>query len=240
MKTCAVIVTYGNIFHLLKEVIKGCLEEKVDKIIVVDNNSFPESRESIKKLEKEIPNMEVVYLDENKGSAGGYKIGLEKAYNDKECEFIWLLDDDNKPEKGSLKILKDFWKKLDVKDKEKNVALLSYRPQFPFYKETALKNDEKIILGRINSFIGFHILDLPNITARFLKRFLLRKNEEIDNKDWGIVPVTPYGGLFFHRKLIDNIGYPMEEFFLYQDDFEYTYRITKKGRKNLPTIKYYS
>lgn len=91
----------------------------IDKIIVVDNNSFPESRESIKKLEKEIPNMEVVYLDENKGSAGGYKIGLEKAYNDKECEFIWLLDDDNKPEKGSLKILKDFWKKLDVKDKEK-------------------------------------------------------------------------------------------------------------------------
>jgi len=176
MKTCAVIVTYGNRFHLLKNVIEGCLEEKVDKIIVVDNNSLPESRENIEKLEEDIPNLEVVYLDENKGSAGGYKIGLQKAYRDKECEFIWLLDDDNKPEKGSLKILKNFWKKLNVKEKEKNVALLSNRPMLSFYKETALKNDERIILGRINSFIGFHILDLPYIVVRFLKRVLLREN----------------------------------------------------------------
>ncbi|MBW9219941.1 glycosyltransferase [Methanothermococcus sp. SCGC AD-155-N22] len=233
MKTCAVIVTYGNRFHLLKKVIEGCLEENVDKLIVVDNNSLPESRENIKKLEKEIPNLEVIYLDENKGSAGGYKIGLQKAYNDEECEFIWLLDDDNKPEKGSLKILKDFWKKLNVKEKEKNVALLSYRPLFPFYKETAIKNDERIILGRINSFIGFHVLDLPYIVVRFLKRVLLKENIDkyISDKNWGIVPVAPYGGLFFHKKLIDIIGYPMEELFLYQDDFEYTYRITEKGGK---------
>lgn len=233
MKTYAVIVTYGNRFHLLKKVIEGCLEENVDKIIVVDNNTFPESRENIKKLEKEIPNLEVIYLDENKGSAGGYKIGLQKAYNDEECEFIWLLDDDNKPEKGSLKILKDFWKKLNVKEKEKNVALLSNRPSRSFYKETAIKNDERIILGRINSFIGFHVLDLPYIVVRFLKRVLLRENIDkyISDKNWGIVPVAPYGGLFFHKKLIDVIGYPMEEFFLYQDDFEYTYRITKKGGK---------
>jgi len=233
MKTCVVIVTYGNRFHLLKKVIERCVEEKVDKIIVVDNNSPPESRENIKKLEKNIPNLEVIYLDENKGSAGGYKIGLQKAYDDEECEFIWLLDDDNKPEKGSLKILKDFWKELKVKEKEKNVALLSYRPQFSYYKETVLKNDERILIGRINSFFGFHILDLPYIIIRFLKRVLYRENinKYPNEKDWGVVPVAPYGGLFFHKKLIDIIGYPMEEFFLYYDDFEYTYRITKKGGK---------
>ena len=233
MKTCIVIVTYGNRFHLLKEVIEGCLEEKVNKIIVVDNNSLPESRENIKKLEKEIPNLEVIYLDENKGSAGGYKIGLQKACSDEECEFIWLLDDDNKPEKNSLKTLKDFWKELNVKEKEKNVALLSYRPLFPFYKESALKNDEKIMLGRVNSFIGFHILDLPYIVIRFLKRVLFKEkvNKCINDKEWGIVPVAPYGGLFFHKKLLYNIGYPMEDLFLYQDDFEYTYRITKKCGK---------
>ena len=47
--------------------------------------------------------LKVIYLDENTGSAGGYKLGLEEAYKCNECEFIWLLDDDNKPQKDSLK-----------------------------------------------------------------------------------------------------------------------------------------
>lgn len=43
MKVYAVTVTYGNRFHLLKQVIDSALREGVSKIIVVDNNSEPES-----------------------------------------------------------------------------------------------------------------------------------------------------------------------------------------------------
>jgi len=60
-------------------------------------------------------------------SAGGFKKGLELAYSDPECEFIWLLYDDNKPMDGSLKTLLDFWYSLEIKNKEEKVALLSYR-----------------------------------------------------------------------------------------------------------------
>lgn len=45
MITFAVTVTYGNRFHLLKQVIDGALREGVSKVIVVDNNSVPQSRE---------------------------------------------------------------------------------------------------------------------------------------------------------------------------------------------------
>lgn len=43
------------------------------------------------------------------------------------------------------------------------------------------------------------------------------------------MPYAPYGGMFFHRRMIDLIGYPQENFFVYADDSEYTHRITKKG-----------
>ena len=41
----------------------------------------------------------------------------------------------------------------------------------------------------------------------------------------------PYGGLFFHRSIIDIIGLPDTNYFLYGDDFDFSYRITKKGGK---------
>jgi hypothetical protein len=37
--------------------------------------------------------------------------------------------------------------------------------------------------------------------------------------------------LFIHKNLIDNIGFPNEKFYLYGDDTEWTYRITKGGGK---------
>jgi GT2 family glycosyltransferase len=45
----------------------------------------------------------------------------------------------------------------------------------------------------------------------------------------GKVSVAPYGGMFFHKNLIDSIGYPNEEFYLYADDHEWSYRITKNS-----------
>jgi len=95
--TFAVTVTYGNRFHLLKQVIDSALAEGVAKVIVVDNNSVPQSREQLKAYEHELGSdkIKVLYLDDNYGSAGGYKRGLEEAYEDPSCEFIWLLDDDN-------------------------------------------------------------------------------------------------------------------------------------------------
>ena len=102
MSVFVVTVTYGNRFHLLKQVIDAALSEGVSKVIVVDNNSDPESREKLREYEQKLGNekIKVLYLDDNYGSAGGFKRGLGKAYNDPNCEFIWLLDEDNTPNIG--------------------------------------------------------------------------------------------------------------------------------------------
>ena len=232
MKVCSVIVTYGDRFHLLKQVIDACLKEGIDKIIVVDNASVENSRKQLKKYEKEIDKLKVIYLDKNTGSAGGYKRGLQEAYKCEECEYIWLLDDDNMPQKDSLEILKEFWNSYDMKDKEDNLCLLSFRPDRVAYKEAIMTNNPNLVLGRKNSFLGFHILDLPKKIVRVLKRKLnIQTFKENPKIRYGQVAVAPYGGMFFHKNLIDKIGYPKEEFFVYADDHEWSYRITKNSGK---------
>ncbi|MFN3844087.1 MAG: glycosyltransferase [Rehaibacterium terrae] len=232
MRVCVVTVTYGNRFHLLKQVIDSALQEGVSKVIVVDNNSEPESREKLKAYERELgeSKLKVIYLDENYGSAGGYKRGLEEAYNDPDCEFIWLLDDDNKPLEGSLKELLNFWNSLEVADKEQKVALLSYRFNqmwFHVLNYRIKKNRQPVELLK-NSFCGFHITDLPTKISFWFTFSYKSKN---DNKTNYIltIPFGPYGGLFLNKKLIDRIGFPNENFYLYADDTEWTYRITKLG-----------
>jgi cellulose synthase/poly-beta-1,6-N-acetylglucosamine synthase-like glycosyltransferase len=50
-KYCAIIVTYGNGFHLLKKVIDSCLKNNFDKIIIVDNNIMtPEKRTNFQEI----------------------------------------------------------------------------------------------------------------------------------------------------------------------------------------------
>lgn len=233
MKVCAVIVTYGNRFKFLKQVIDACFKEGIDKVIVIDNASVENSRKQLREYEKKNKDrLKVIYLDENTGSARGYKRGLEEAYKCEDCEFIWLLDDDNEPQKASLKLLKKFWNNLNEESKEKKIALLSYRPSRDIYKEAVVSNNSYLVLGKFDSFMGFHIVDFPKKVLKVLKRKLgihnFKKNRSTEN---GKVAVAPYGGIFFHKSLLSKIGYPREEFFLYTDDHEWTYRITKGGGK---------
>ncbi len=222
----AVIVTYSNRFYLLDQVIKSCYAEGVDKIIVVDNNSDESSQKELRNLENNLKNgLKVIYLNKNSGSSGGYKRGLEEAYKDNNCSYIWLLDDDNKPQKGSLKRLKEYWKSLNKKEQNKKISLLSYRQDRKAYKEAIVIGDPDFVLGKQNSFLGFHIYS-------FLRKIVLRKPRPQalqENINSGLVSVAPYGGMFFHKNIINTIGYPKEDFFVYADDHDWSYRIVNNG-----------
>ena len=220
MYTTAIIVTYGDRFRLLEEVIHSCLKENVSKIIVIDNDSHKKSKiklQEFSKLNKD--KIKIIWNDSNLGSAKAFKQGLKEVNNRQESEYIWLLDDDNRPKEKSLKILKDYWaiKPLDVH------ALLSYRPDRNQYKQAIIVKDPKLVLGWENSFNGFHIFE------KFSNLF----NERIENININIgeIAYAPYGGMFFHVSILEEIGYPDEDFFLYSDDHDWTYRITKANKK---------
>ena len=228
-----VTVTYGNRFNLLKQVIDSALSEGVKKVIVIDNNSVFESRENLKKYENRLGNnkLKVIYLDDNYGSAAGFKRGIIEAYNDPECDFIWLLDDDNKPLKDSLINLLKFWDTVNIENKNYNIALLSYRfKKSRHVKDAALLKKPELVLGLKNSFNGFHIKELHIKIVRYFKRliygkFNYKKQENICS--FGVIPVAPYGGLFINKNIITHIGLPNEDYFVYADDHDWTYRITK-------------
>ena len=234
MKVCAVLVTYGDRYHLLKPGIVVLLKQQISHIIVVDNHSLPRSHEHLKMLEKALNGkLEVIHLAENTGSAGGYSSGLRYASANEECEFILLLDDDIRPREGALKALLDFWQNIEVEDKGQRIALLSFREDREIYKEVILKNKPDLVMGRKNSFLGFHVIGIPKeLLRRFKHRYLRETNEmALLKKMSGQVSTAPYGGMFFHKMLLDEIGYPNRDFYLYSDDWEFSYRITQKGGK---------
>jgi GT2 family glycosyltransferase len=218
---------------LLNQVIDRLHQVNVSRIIVVDNNSENDSRQKLRAKEYDLKGtLTVITLPENTGSAGGYKAGLEFVHSNNGCDYIWLLDDDNVPHTDALKVIVDYWNTSGVFQKEKHLCLFSYREHGPAYKELARRDSSSIdpIIGGRNSILGFTIMR-PFSTRKnsALYREEFKERDIIMPKNHGRIPVAPYGGMFFHRALLDVIGYPDEKLFLYGDDYEYSYRIVRYG-----------
>ena len=228
MNVCCVLVTYGERFHFLEDVVHTLLKQEVNRILIVDNGSAANSRDGLERLRGLFPDkIRTVRLPENTGSAMGYKTGLEEAYRCADCEFIWLLDDDNKPRNNALEVLVENWKGLCGGSKDKDIALLSLRKDRSPFADIAMGAPVRKCFRRRRSFLGFHFLDLPSIALRrALHRGMTGSGKRAGK---AVIPFAPYGGLFFHKSLLDRIGYPNEDFFLYHDDSEFTYRITALG-----------
>ena len=220
MKITVVIVTYSERFSFLKEVLDSCLSLDINKIVIVDNNSCIDSKKKLKGYISKFNNkIYVIWNKTNLGSAKAYSQGLQMAKKIN-SEYIWMLDDDNQPRANSLKVLIDFWK-----NKPKEVsALLSYRPDREQYKQAVIQKEPNIVLSTKNSFSGFHVKD------KVLKIFK-RKSQIFNDLREGEIAYAPYGGMFFQSSLLDIIGYPNEEFFLYSDDHDWSYRITERKMK---------
>jgi len=223
MKVCGVIVTYGDRFHLLSQVIDAFLKEGIGKIVIIDNGSSANTQAGIKKYSSELL---IHRFEENKGTAIAFKTGIIKAL-ETGCEFIWLMDDDTVPETGSLNTLNIFWNDLSKIEKEKNTALCSYRKDRPNFAKAIASNDPDEILPPKNNFAGFHI---KTLFAKIYERLNADKkwtSEPVNSS--ALISAASYGGLFFHKDLIEKVGLPDESYFLYVDDFDFTYAITKAG-----------
>ncbi len=210
---CVVIVTYGDRERLLTSVILGLREQivPIKKLVIVSNGSSSDFKfDSL-----EFP-VDVICYSENKGTAVAYQAGLRKAL-DSGAEFIWLLDDDNRPDKDALHALLSFYFDLRNKYKMNDIALLSRRI-------TPDGRDRPVRSIRRNEFLGFHLLDLIGARSKW---FLRPRNT--GNCGLLRIDAAPYGGLFIPTCVVRKIGYPRKDFYLYEDDMEWTGRIPKEG-----------
>ena len=222
--TCAVILTYGDRFDFLKQTINGCLKNKVDEILVVENASSEKSRLQLRKEVAQHPGViKILHLDKNIGSAGGFERGIREIVKNQYCKYILLLDDDNMMLDNCLFSLVDTFEKLEPLYGASNLMLSSNRFNRSGFIYLGGKSIKK------GSFLGFRFLSLPEKLIRLLG--IKEKNKLNIDKVRLELATAPWGGLFFHRDLVGKFGFPNSEFVLYGADTEFTYRVIKKGGK---------
>lgn len=68
----------------------ACLDYRNKKVLVVDNNSVDGSKEHIR---REFPSIEIICSDVNHGYAGGHRLCLDRAMQEK-ADLLWILNND--------------------------------------------------------------------------------------------------------------------------------------------------
>lgn len=217
---CIVTLTYGNRQHLLQRVLARVLAlPQVVKAVVVDNASA-------QPVEISDQHDRVIVLNnaENLGSAGGYNQGIKYAFENVDCDFVWLLDDDNLPDEDALDLLLQQWNTIDAADNKK--ALFCLRDDRAQHVRIARGEDPYRYYLLKDNFLGFHLF---RVFVNQYNKWRDRSAKQQEFKTRVKMPYVPYGGLLLHKKLIADIGLPKQELFLYVDDSEYSYRITQHG-----------
>jgi GT2 family glycosyltransferase len=217
-----VTVTYGDRWHLLRQVLKFAdTSAKVDRIVVVDNGARTPIQPLIERAG--FRKATVVQSPRNLGSAGGFKLGLETVRTF-DPAWIWLLDDDNLPDPDALDTILRSAAELDETARGKS-AILAYRPGHQ--SDIAAGIDIRRCYPAHSSFCGFHFAEIPYKIWRRLPWGRPSAAPKIPARV--SLPYAPYSGLFFHRALLEAIGTPNEKLVLYADDTEFSHRIVQSG-----------
>ncbi|MEN6510348.1 MAG: glycosyltransferase family 2 protein [Chloroherpetonaceae bacterium] len=139
----------------------------------------------------------------NIGGAGGFNTGLKYGYENN-YEWIWFMDDDVVPQSDCLEKLFD-------------------------------KADEKTLLGSLRYSPSGKVLSNETLSFNFSNPFKtmwaeLVSEKELSNELADVEGMT-FEGILINRHLIDIIGLPVKDFFLYGDDSDYFIRAKKAGFK---------
>jgi len=195
----AVVVTYNRRDLLLESLAAVLAQDRApDAVIVVDNASEDGTPAAVRDA---FPAVRLAELRRNSGGAGGFAGGIALALAE-DADLIWLMDDDTVPEPGALG------------------ALLTARDRM-----TARA-------GRPPALIASRVLwtdgrEHPMNTPR--RKPFAAKAERLAAGAVGCVPIRSAS---FVSILVDagecrRRGLPRADYFLWNDDFEFTTRLLR-------------
>ncbi len=198
----AITVTFNSSHYVIRalEALK-VQKRKVDYIIVVDNNSKQEEKEKVQNYIQNLSNAILLSLRENKGGAGGFEAGMDYAKKKFNPDWYWLMDDDAFPEVNCLEEL------LSCKDSLKKIGAL-----VPIIWGIDKKQYQLYHHKKLSKFLTSDIPITDQIET-------LKDVTEID--------ANAFVGPLISREAVEKVGIADGSLFIYGDDLEYTYRISR-------------
>lgn len=206
----AVVVTYNRV-ELLLECIAGLLAQTrpLDHILLIDNASTDGTAERLQASGLlDHPKIEYVALPANIGGAGGFHEGLHLA-SEAGYDWIWLMDDDAEPEPDCLE-------KMAAAFAEESAVLVA----------PAVVNGD----GQRDDPAAHRARLLPSSEATFYRFSSPLHLKHCVGRDIVPIDVCSFVGPCIKRSAIAEAGLPKKEFFIHQDDIEYSLRLGKVGR----------
>lgn len=211
-----VLVTFNRMSYLKNALLKYENQIKKPKyILVVNNNSSDGTKEMLEEWKEKKNNTidkYVINLEKNIGGSGGFYMGLKKSI-ELDADWIWVADDDAYPEDNALLEAEKFL----INNKEKNISAIC------------------------GSVINNNNIDISH--RRRLSTGLLKVNEENIseseyNKEYFELNLFSYVGSIINKKALKKVGLTEKDYFIYYDDTEHAYRLSKLGKiLCVPNIK---
>ena len=198
MKITAVVVTFNRVEHVKKSIEQMLnLDYPPHEIVVVNNASTDNTQAVLSELCLHNPNIAVTTTIKNIGGAGGFAVGMKVAY-DRGADFVWIMDDDAYAEPSSLKRL---------------------------YESYSILEQHGIKAGFICSKVNWTDGNICEMNQPGVSWDWMRRGNIIDS----LVKVDScsFVSCLIPREVIDEVGLPMHEFFIWFDDMEYTKRISR-------------
>jgi len=144
------------------------------------------------------PDIEVIRNEHNTGSAGGFSGAAEWAV-ERGYDWVWLIDNDSIPAPDALS------------------ELLKAYERFPEAERPLLLASK--VVWTDGSILP---LNVPIFKRKELGSFYFAAEHATLS-----LRAAPYAGLLVHRALIERCGLPIEEYFLWNDDIEWTGRLLR-------------
>jgi len=202
-RVVAVVVTW-NRAALLERLLRAvdAQETRPDAVLVVDNASTDDTPAVLRRLRDVLrPALHVLSLDRNTGGAGGFHAGMAAAL-DLGADLLWLMDDDGEPAPDCLALLLPHLDRHDL-----------------LGPAVVAEGDPRRLCFPIR---------IPG-SAR-----VVHDLEDVERAaPGGLLPdvVIPFNGVLLTRQLVERIGLPRQEFFIWGDDVEYLWRARRDGAR---------